>query len=395
MANTLGNFNVPLFAATALDILMNSLSTPRRVNRAYESERRAFDKGDVVNIRRPSTFTVYDAPIGTSADDLKTESVQIALDQYKETKMAVTDRELAYTTEQIIREHISPMAYALGNSVDAALLAQSYLIPHCQQITAASAGIEVLTGADRIMRENRVPDDGPSRRHYAANPRVWERWIGNAAFAQHQGAAAGGVATQETAQLAQKYGFQPYPTNNGLAVAAQATPTVTTGLTNGAHDKGATSIALDATTFTGTLAAGMVIQIGAEASTAGQAYNQQLYSVTANVTASGNAATVSISPPLRADVADGVAWTVKVNAAAAAYQTELAFHSDCLALCMVPLPGAAPGAEIQTATDAASGVSVRARYYYDGHLAKRFFAMDILYGVKVLNADLGVRGIVV
>lgn len=397
MANTLGNFNVPLYAGTALTFLMNYLGTPKRVNRAYEQERATFGKGDVVNIRRPGSFTVYDAPLAVgSIDDVVTDSVQIALSSHKETKMKVTDKELAYTTDTFIQQHVAPMAYAIANYIDADLLALAHQIPHTQQITASSVStVSILTGADKIMRENRVPDDGPLRRHYAASPQVWQKWLELAAFSQHQGAALSGVQTQETAQLAQKFGFLPYATNNGLAVAAQTSPTITAGAVNGAHAKGATSIAVDATALTGTFKAGMVIQIGTVANTAGAAYNAQLYSIVgADVTAAGNAATLLISPPLRAAVADNTTFTQKINAAAAAFTTELAFHSDALALCMVPLPGKAMGADVQTVTDP-SGISLRARLWYDGNASTHYFALDALYGTKVLNADMAVRGIVV
>lgn len=397
MANTLGNFNVPLYAATALQFLMNGLGTPKRVNRAYEQERSSFGKGDVVNIRRPSSFTVYDAPLAEgSIDDAKTESVQISLDQHKEVKLKLTDKEMAYTSAAFIEQHVAPMAYALANKIDIDLLASAYLVPHCQQITASGVTDgTALTIADKIMRENRVPDDGPTRRHYAASSGVWQKWLNSTAFGQWQGSGDRGANTQETAMLGQKFGFLPYPSNNLLAVAAQTSPTITTGAVNGAAAKGATSIAVDGVAVSGTFKAGMVIQIGTTASTAGAAYNAELYAITADVTAAGNAATLSISPPLRAAVADNTTFTQKVNAAAAAFTTELAFHTDAIALCMVPLPGEAMGASIQTVTDQNSGLSLRARLFYDGNKSAHYFAIDALYGVKMLNPDMCVRGVVV
>ena len=261
MANQLGNFNTPLYAVAALDILMGYLGAPKRVNRRYEEERKAFGRGETVNIRRPSTFTVYDAPLAAgSVDDLATESVAITLNQYKETKFKVTDREIATSTDAVIKEHIRPMAYAHANAIDRAILAQSYLIPHCQQITASSISTPaVLTTADRIMRENGVPDDGPDRRHYAASPTVWAKLLGLTSFTQWQGSGESGVSAQQTASIGQKFGFNPFATNNGLSVAAQTSPTITAGAVNGAHAKGATSVALDATTLTGTLKAGLKI----------------------------------------------------------------------------------------------------------------------------------------
>lgn len=395
MANTLGNYNVPLFSTAALAILMDAMGTARRSNRDYEGERRTFNKGEYVNISRPSTFVTQAAPVAAaSASDLATESVSIQLATHREVKFGVTDRELTYTTDAIVRQHIAPAAYALAKYIETDMLAQAYKFPHCQQITASSATQAVLTGADKILAENGVPD---MDRHYAACPRVWNTWSNLAAFTQQQGAGDVGVSTQQTGQLGPKFGFSPYRSNHLLQVAAQTSPTITSGLTNGAALKGATSIAVDAATLTGTFKAGMVVQIGTTASTAGKAYNAELYAITADVTASGNAATLQISPPLRADVADGVTFTQKVNAVAAAFETELAFHRDALALVMAPLPMTVDGngVAIQTATDEQSGLTVRLRMFYDAHAMKHYCSLDALYGLQVLNADMGVRGIVV
>jgi hypothetical protein len=390
VANTLGNFSVPLYSVQALRVLQNTLHTPSRVNRAYDVERRAFNKGEVVNIRRPSTFTVYDAPIAAgSVDDAKTESVQVALNLHKEVKLKITDKELAYTTEAFIQAHVNPMAYSLANYIDAQLLELALEIPHFQDITVSSATPTVLTTAGKIMTENRVPEDG--RRHYAASPGVWQKWLDSSNFAQWQGAGQSGAETQRTGLLDQKFGYLPYQSNNLVEVAAPSAPTITTPTNITSATKGATSITLAAATLTGTIKRGMVLQFGAAAAGSGKAYNDQVYAVTADATASGNAVTVSISPPLRADLSN-VAWSRKQVRGDLLHRSELAFHSDALALVMVPLPDKAMGADVTTATDDTSGLSVRSRLFYDGNLSAHFFAMDVLFGRKVLDADLAVRG---
>lgn len=395
MPNVLGNYNVPLFATAALDILMQSMGTARRVNRAYEGERRAFNKGEFVNISRPSTFETQAAPIAAaSSNDAETESISIQLATHREVKFGFTDRELSYSSDTLIRQHIAPAAYAIARFAEVDLLSRAFLFPHCQQITAASATQAVLTGADKILAENGVPE---MDRHYAASPRVWNAWQNLPAFSNQQGAGDVGITTQVTGQIGPKFGFSPYRSPHLLPVGAQTSPTIATGAVNGAFAKGATTIAVDAGTLTGTFQPGMVIQIGTAATTAGKAYNDQLYTVTNSVTASGNAASLNISPPLRAAVADNTAFSQRVNAAAAAFETELAFHRDAIALVMAPLPMQVPGnsAEVQTVTDENSGISVRLRMFYDAHAMKHFCSLDALWGIQVLNPDMGVRGIVV
>lgn len=389
MPNVLGNFNVPLYAAEALAFLQNALGAPRRVNRKYDSERQSFQKGDVINLRRPSSFVVADAPIAAgSVADVVPDSVQISLNLHKEVKMKITDRELAYTGEAFIREHVGPMAYALANYIDQQLLDLALEVPHTQDITISSATPSVLTTANKIMTQNRAPDDG--RRHYAATPDVWQKWLDSTNFAQFQGSGSTGEATQRTGRIEEKFSFQPWQSNNLTSVAAFSAPTITTPGTITAT-KGATSVTLTATTLTGVFKRGMVIQIGTQPATAGAAYNAELYAITADVTAAGNSATVSISPPLRANVSSS-AWSRKQVRGDLAHSAELAFHSDAIALVMVPLPGEAMGAKVQTVTDANSGLSLRGRLFYDGNASTHYFALDCLLGRKLIDPDLAVRG---
>lgn len=393
MPNVLGNYNVPYYAPMALEVLTEALGTAPRVNRSYEDSRTSFGKGDVVRIRKPSRIVTQNAPIpAANVADLNTESVNITLNVHKEAKYPVTDLDLVKSGDALFRDHIRPAAHAIARDVEQAILGLSYLFPHCQQINSATVDQAPFIVADTIMAQQGVPE---LDRHYAASARVWQKWLGLTAFTQMQGAGDNGINTQMTGKIGPKFGFSPYRSTNLLGVGAQTSPTITAGATNGAATKGATQIAVDATTLTGTFLPGMVIQIGTAAATAGKAYNDQLYAITASVTAAGNAATLSISPPLRADVADNTTFTQKVNASAAAFETELAYHRDALALVMAPLPmDLKGGVEAQTVGNE-WGISCRLRAWYDAHAMTHYYSLDALFGVQVLDPDMGVRGIVV
>jgi hypothetical protein len=70
----------------------------------------------------PSTFVAQDAP--SVAQDVSTATkVSMKLDQWKEVKFQLTDKELAYTSQQIITDHIEPAAYALADKIDQSLCA--------------------------------------------------------------------------------------------------------------------------------------------------------------------------------------------------------------------------------------------------------------------------------
>ena len=69
------------------------------------------------------------------------------------------------------------------------------------------------------------------------------------------------------------------------------------------------------------------------------------------------------------------------------------FHRNAFALAFAPLPmtGDGRGAMIDTITDPVTGLSLRARMWYDGDTAKNFVALDALYGMQVLDPMLAVR----
>ena len=78
-------------------------------------------------------------------------------------------------------------------------------------------------------------------------------------------------------------------------------------LTNGSTSSGATQIALDGFTNTGTIAKGDYIQIGANGS-------NTLHLVTATATASGGAMTVNFEPAVRSTIADNTSVIFGANA---------------------------------------------------------------------------------
>jgi len=76
-----------------------------------------------------------------------------------------------------------------------------------------------------------------------------------------------------------------------------------------------------------------------------------------------------------------------------AVRHNLAFHKDCFAMVMRPMAtatGMSPGAVQTNATDPDAGLSVRITMSYNPTLLSTQVTLDILYGVKTLDANLGV-----
>src|SRR4051812_42795680 len=107
MANTLSIYDPLFYANEALIWLKKALGLAGRVHRGYDASPQ--QQGSVIQIRRPSTFTAQNAP--SSPQDISAGMVPITLDQWKEVKFKLTDKELTFTKEKIISEHIQPAAY--------------------------------------------------------------------------------------------------------------------------------------------------------------------------------------------------------------------------------------------------------------------------------------------
>lgn len=380
MTNTLGVYNPIFYAQEALIQLEKSLGMAARVHKGYDEERRAFGKGETINIRRPSVFTAEDAP--STAQDLDTGTVALTLSYWKEVKFKLTDRELAFTGNRIIEDHIRPAAYALADHVDTTLCALYKDVPWYYDIASAPGSTVVadITGVRRVMFDNAVPLQDTGRLHYMVNGALEQGLLGLSAFTQHQGAGDLGVNSQMRGSLGMKYGFEMFA-NQNVATHTPGTADETTLAVVGETLAGATTIGLDAVALTGTVVPGDTFVI---------AGNTQRYAITNTVTAAANALVgVTFTPALVATAANNDVVTLSIDS----HTANLAFHRNAFALAMAPLSemGNELGAKIATVTDPVSGLSIRSRLYYVGNSSEVHVALDILYGVKTLDPNLACR----
>lgn len=367
MSNTLGYFNPLFYANEALMAFEKSLGIASRVHRGYEQERATFNRGEYINIKGPATFAAQDAP--STAQDLATDSIQIQLAYWREVKFKLTDKELAFTTEQIIAQHINPAAYALARDVNEKLAA---LLDLSGYETAHSSGTPVssVVALRKGLFDQAVPKSMPLT--LLVDSTMAADMLGNASFTGANMAGDQGADEIATGMMGRKFGFDIFESHD---VAAHTAGSLSgTPLAVGAHAKGATTLSLDAATLTGTVKRGDLLTFGSYA-----------YAVAADATASGNAITVTIpGPGLRAALAD--------NEAGAMTQTTrtgigAGFARDAFALAVGPLPEMAKnlGAQVRTVTNPASGLSMRSRLFYDGDNSSVNVALDILYGIKTIN----------
>ena len=105
-------------------------------------------------------------------------------------------------------------------------------------------------------------------------------------------------------------------------------------------------------------------------------------------TASSGAQTVTVSPAIKAIVADNASVTKK-----ASHTVNLAFHRDAFALAMRPLTsetaGDAYGNNIVSMTDPVTGLSMRLEVYRQ--YKQVVYELDALWGVKLIRPEYAVR----
>lgn len=377
MANTLGFYNPAFYANEALLILKKSLGLAARVHRGYEAERNAFARGETINIRRPSSFSTQNAPAASSSN-VTTDSVTITLNQWKEVRFELTDKELAFTGEKIIDEHISPAVYAIADTVDQYLAGFYKKIPWYVD-EQSSASVLDLTNVREILRENKVPLDDQSRLHLMVGPNMENRFLQLSQFHDSSVAGAAAQASLMRGSLGVRFGFEVFANQNAPTY-TKADLADKAGTITGTPVLGATSITI------GSLGGdGETIQEGDIITIAG---HTQQYVVTTGADVATTSATVSISPGLEAACSGGEVVGIVQDTCV----NNIAFHRNFMALAMAPLPmTSGQGAEQFVATDPMSGLSIRATMWYDANNKKRLVSLDVLYGATVLDQNMAVR----
>ena len=381
MSNTLGNYDPIFYAQEALIALNKALGMAGRVHRGYDPNPQ--QKGSVINITRPSVFeaTEVNTTSGGTTQAVTPENVSITLDTWKEVKFGLTDKELTFTKEKIITDHITPAAYALADAIDLSLVGLYKKIPWKEAISATPV-VTDITGVRKALFNNKVPMNDL---HFMVDGSVEAGLLALSAFATADGAGQVGVDTQLRGSLGTRYGFEFFANQNTPAHTS-GTMADTDGALNADADKGATSIVIKSLTDTQTLKIGDIIKITGDA---------QQYVVTANYTIS-SATTVAIYPALaKKNLADALVTVILPSGTGATKNQCLAFHRHAFALAMAPLSdmGGRLGAQIATVADPVTNLSIRSRLWYEGNTSTVKVALDALWGVQVLNPNLAVRAV--
>lgn len=352
-----------IIAREALMVLRNNAVMANLVHRDYSSEFAAV--GDTITVRKPAKFTANEYNGSTiSVQDATEGSVAVKMDKHLDVSFAVTSKQLTLDIKDFSAQLLVPAMQAFADKVDSYLLSLAADIDHRVEHTTGTMSADDIVDARKFLTNSAVP---LTERRFVIGADAEADLLKETKFIEADKVGDAGTALRE-ASLGRKFGFDIYVDQNAGSYDSGSTVSTTALKINGAVTA-ATTIALDATSVTGKIAKGTWLKIG-----------NDFYQVTADATASSNAfASVKVNKAVTA--ADNADVTVLATS-----KPSLAFHKNAFALVTRPL--ALPKGAANTAIVNYDGFALRVVYGYDMNTKTDTVSIDMLCGVKTLDANL-------
>lgn len=411
MSNT--TLTADIIASEAVGILENNCVMGNLVYRGYEEEFgnkvNGYKVGDTISIRRPTDFTVRDG--ATAAIQDATEGkFSLAVDKQKGVDFKFTSSDLTLKIGDLSERIIKPAMVQLANQIDRDLTGLYTDVWNW----VGTPGNTVDSFADFAKAPERldlgaVPQEGRSS---VLSPTDQWGLLGSQTALYMQDVAKDAYRRGKLGMIGN---VDTYSSQN-ITTHTAGTRDDTTPVTKAAGT-GALSTTWAASKNTGTMVlstsgwdASATIKKG-DVFTIATIYavnpvtkatlpHLQQFVVTADVTANGTTSTetpITISPPI---IASGAFQTVSaaptaglaivnVGTASTGYRQNMVFHKDAFSLVMVPM--VKPPGAVDVARKSYKGYSVRVIPYYDGTNDVSNWRLDVLYGVKTVDARKAVR----
>jgi hypothetical protein len=406
-----------IIADKMLEFLFETSGVINDVNRDYESEfaMDANSIGRVVQVKNPPRFAAQDGPAITSIQSTNFGLTPFSIDQWKTIPIELTGlektfnnaKELDLWAEKNIKPLVAPLVAAIETSIFGLY---NKVANHVGTPNTGPTTIDPLAQAMEKMAFFETPQD---ERVCYLNPTGARKFLGGTVVFSNSG---GAFNPQE--QLGRMFtsgrimpsvaGFSMRESNKvANHTSGSVTSTGANVLVNGAFT--GSSMAVDAFTTGKTLKKGDVITIGViGTSTAVMAVNPvtkkstgqlRQFVVTEDVTAAGNAATVTISPPVipsgsfqnvtgaTADltaVPDNAEVVRITSAVSTTYAQNLAWWKKAIGLVTVPI-SPLEGA-VKSVTRTYDGISLTFTSGADIMNFKTIKRVDLAFGVDIFNA---------
>lgn len=363
-------------ARQTLPRLIENLVFPNLVHKDY-SEAFAF-QGDTIQVRKPVTYKAveFNQSTGTSAQDVKEESVDVTLNHLATVDIEFTAIQRATNVDDLNRLFLEPAAVALAEKINADGLGLYVDVPFVGGTAGtAPSSLNDFAAARKVLNQNKVP--------LTQRRAVWDVEA-DAKFTTVDGLVkvneSGTARALREGEIGRVFGLDNYMSQ---AVKTHAKGTLATAGTAGKKIflKGAAVAAVqvildtDDSALTGTLKKGDILTFTPASGDA------QTVVVTADATAEDNEIVVKLYPALTA--ADNAVVTITAN-----HTANLVFHENAFAFVTRPL--VAP-AGVESYVTSFNGVTMRVVRGYDMKYKKEMLSMDVLYGYKTMYPELAVR----
>lgn len=365
-----GGLLTPLMIAQeSLLALENECVLAGLVHRDYSMEFQA-GVGSTVIVRKPSVFTATVVSNTVNAATVSESSVAVVLDKLADITLEVTSQMLTLDVKDFSEQYIQPAMRAHAQLMDLYLALEAANFAGHATVSGTPAVADIVQ-LDAVLNSQRAPQQG---RNLVLGPMTKAGYMVLDSFRDADKRGDGGMALR-TAEMGQVLGFNCYMDQNIGQVHTSGAMADLAGAMQGAGAVGDTSATIDAITSGGTVKAGDVFKI--------TGYDQW-FRVSANATASAATVIVSFAPALKTAVADDAVVTFQGTG-----RDNLAFHRNAIALVTRPLADPIGGAK--AAVQSYKGLSCRVVYDYETRTKKNIMSIDMLYGTKTLDIDLGAR----
>lgn len=377
MSNTL--ITPSLIAREALATLYSQTVMLPLVHRDFSNDFTA-NAGDTITIRKPATFTAQDfGQAGTiSAQNVTESSTSVTLNKHYDVSFNVTSKELSLSVEDFSAQFIAPAMEAHAQNIDAMLLGLYTDVYTTYGTAGQTAGtVTDITSVRQLLQTAKVP---LTDRQFVVGPAMDAKILQQEAFTNLQWNNQANMDALNEAALGRKFGFDFF---TGQNVATHSNGTIAASgdfKLKGAVQAAATTATIDTNggqgmTITGTWKKGSLFTV---------ANDTTVYMLTADATAANDEVAISFSPACAAGWADNAAVT-----RVAGHVANLAFHRTAFAFVSRPL--AMPLGGVQAETVAYKGLGLRVVYDYNSSTKTNIVSIDMLFGVKTLDATRAVR----
>lgn len=411
MSNT--TLTADIIAKEAIMVLENNCVMANLVYRGYEKEFdnniNGYEVGDTISVRRPTDFTVRSGATA-AVQDVTEGKFSLSVDTQEGVDFKFTSSDLTLKIGDLSERIIKPAMVQLGNSIDRKLTALYQDVWNW----VGTPGQTVDSFADFAKAPTRldlgaVPLDD---RYAVLSPTDEYGMLGSQTALYMQDVAKDAYRNSNLGRIAK---VDTYSTQN-VTTHTAGTRDDSTPVTKAAGT-GALSTTWAASKNTGTMVLstsgwdtvatikkGDVFTIATifavNPVTKVTLPHLQQFVVTADVTANATTSTetpITISPPI---IASGAFQTVSaaptaglaivnVGTASTGYAQNMVFRKNAFSLVMVPM--VKPPGAVDVARRSYKGFSVRLIPYYDGTNDVSNWRLDVLYGVKTIDARQATR----